>query len=260
MSWEGLRGTSVSYAPSPLETQRFGIPVARLTIQADVTDLEDVSAQITELMSASEADVVIARWPAHLTGCAAMIGGLVSGTIAADNLLYWETTPVDLLGRIDAVPGLETWAGGVGADELEDVFADSFADYRSHYSANPAFPPSKVLDGYLEWARTTVTTTPETVVTLARGGRPIGFATTILGGADGGTLEVELAGLVTSEQGGGRYYQLLRGVAQLAEARGMARIVISTQAGNIRVQRAWARAGFVPFAAFTTVHALRQTA
>ena len=39
--------------------------------------------------------------------------------------------------------------------------------------------------------------------------------------------------------------------------RGLPRVIISTQVSNVRVQRAWVRAGMKPFAAVTTLHVAR---
>ena len=71
-----------------------------------------------------------------------------------------------------------------------------------------------------------------------------------------GEAEILLAGLTSAAQGRGLYPLLLKAVGQQAMARGCPRVTISTQAHNIRVQRAWAKAGFRPFAAITTVHAM----
>ena len=57
-----------------------------------------------------------------------------------------------------------------------------------------------------------------------------------------------------SHRGRGVYAALLSSLLAGLSSQGHDRLVISTQAGNVPVQRLWARAGLLPFAAFTTVH------
>jgi len=256
MSWDSLAHADVHYAESELDTRRFGIHVSRLTVGNDVAMSPDLEAEVTEALAQSSSDVVVARWPARLTSLGGLVAGLGRRVIAADTLIYWDVSVSELMSRTAMGEDLETRVG-VAAEDLHSVLEDSFRDYPSHYSANPAFPRTQVLEGYLEWARRTVETRPDDTVTLLHSGRAIGLATCLVG-ADQAHLEIELAGLVTAAQGGGRYATLLRGVAGTAAARDIPTIVISTQASNVRVQRAWSRAGFAPFAAFTTVHLVRE--
>jgi GNAT superfamily N-acetyltransferase len=71
---------------------------------------------------------------------------------------------------------------------------------------------------------------------------------------DGQSLEVLLAGTAPNFQGRGVYRSLFAGVVARTAELGCLEVVISTQASNIGVQRAWAALGLRPFAAFTTVH------
>lgn len=252
MTWDGLSHGDVRLSESELDTRRFGMRVARLTVGEAAADAARVEAEVVAAVGESSSDVIVARWPARMTRVAGLVAGLGRRVIAADTLTYWDVPVADLTVRTAVGDGLDTRTG-VDGEDLDRVLADSFHDYPSHYSANPAFPPALVLEGYLEWAGRTLATRPEDVVTLLRSGRAIGLAT-CMQGEDASFLEIELAGLVAAEQGGGRYSTLLHGVGQLAQDRGITRVAISTQASNVRVQRSWARAGFAPFAAFTTVH------
>jgi hypothetical protein len=253
VSWDGLTHSEVRYGESELDTRRFGIDVARLTVGEGASGVE---ADVVAAVEGSSSRVIVARWPARMTGMGGLAASLDRRVIAADTLTYWDVSVADLLSRTTASSDLET-SSGVVDGELDSVLADSFEGYPSHYSANPAFPAGLVLEGYLEWAHRTLATRPDDVVVLRREGRAIGVATCAHGG-DGAFVEIELAGLVSAEQGGGRYATLLRGVGLLARERGASRVVISTQASNVRVQRAWSRAGFAPFAAFTTVHLVKD--
>jgi ribosomal protein S18 acetylase RimI-like enzyme len=138
---------------------------------------------------------------------------------------------------------------------VDAVVAASFAGYGNHYLANPLLDPAAALAGYQEWARLTVSAHPEDVLLLRRGGQVIGVATCHASPEDD-HLEILLAGLLPTAQGRGLYAHLLAGCATHARHRGLARLIISTQAHNVRVQRAWARAGLLPFGAVETVHCL----
>jgi hypothetical protein len=256
MSWDALGHGNVRCDDSEFDTRRFGIRVARLTIGDHARSGPEVEREVAAAVRQSRSDVMVARWPARMTRLAGLVAGLGRQVIAADTLMYWDVSAADLLRRTSPGDDVETCVGLAVAD-LDAVLADSFQDYPSHYSANPAFSPDLVLKGYLEWARRTLDDRPQDVVTLVRSGRAIGLAT-CLQGVDDTFVEIELAGLVSAEQGGGRYATLLHGVGLLAQERDIPRVVISTQASNIRVQRAWSRAGFAPFAAFTTVHLVKS--
>ena len=73
-----------------------------------------------------------------------------------------------------------------------------------------------------------------------------------------GTTEILLAGIIRAARGRRRYAHLLAGVEEAARAHGAERLVISTQAHNAGVQRAWARYGFEPVGSVHTVHAVRR--
>jgi len=131
--------------------------------------------------------------------------------------------------------------------------AQTFTDYGNHYSANPLFAAEQILAGYQDWARRAVA--EGTAIVLSQSGRDVAFAT--LSGI-GQTVEIELAGVAVDHQGTGIYPHLLAAVETEAVEQCAAEIVISTQAHNTKAQRAWARFGFLPTQAFTTVHVVRR--
>lgn len=252
MSAAGLLAPGVRYAASPVESRRFGREVARLTVGASDTSpgwRHEVAAAVT----GSSADVIITRWHSRDTAVAGLLAELGRRVIPADNLAYWEIATRDLVGETGGADA-ECRSGDLEADELDALVLDIFADYPSHYSANPLLSSELALAGYREWAERTRATSPDLVVSLRKGDEAIGVATCAI---EDGELDILLAGIATAHQGGGRYRSLLAGVAQLAARQRIERIVISTQVGNVNVQRAWARAGFVPFAVFATAHLVK---
>jgi len=258
VSWAELstQGPPV-LSTSPVEKERFGLTVDRLVVpeSSPATDRE-----VCEMVRESSADVVVARYPAARVRLFAELFGSGREALLADTLVYWRLHTG--AGRRDGfaasgragVEGRLT-AGPRALDEptLRTLVADMFAGYGNHYLADPLFDPQQALAGYQDWATRSAALVPPVV--LLRDDEPIALATVH---AEGGAMEIELAGVVTREQGRGRYAVLLAAVEDAAEREGCREVVISTQGHNTGVQRAWARFGFEPVATFLTVHLLRS--
>ncbi|MGJ3510083.1 GNAT family N-acetyltransferase [Enemella sp. A6] len=255
MSWAGLSGSGVTLSDSPYETNRFGRTFARIVVGHDAD--ESVAGELTSLIDGCEAEIIVVRYPAGLARLGAVLAKSGRGVLPADTLVYWEVPAADaeaagadgLTTSVDDTPSAETSA------VLRRVVEASFAGYGNHYTANPDLDPELALAGYLEWAARAYATNPRNVVLLRHRDEVVGAATLT---SDGDDLEIELAGLVPAAQGQGWYADLLTAVRAEAVKRGLGRVIISTQAANVRVQRAWARAGFKPFAAVNTCHLIRR--
>ena len=260
MSWAGLAGSGVTTGDSPAESRRFGMSVGRVLV-GDLTPPDAAAQALTDALDRAVEDLLVVRWPSAMVGLAGSVAASGRIILPADVLTYWEV-PTDVLA--DGVPaGADAFSVESGAEHLdagrawvEAVVRSSFAEYGNHYSANPALDPELALAGYLEWAVSSFQTHPADAMFLLDGSQPIGVAT-LSEDRTRGDLEVLLAGLVPGAQGRGTYAHLLRGVGLEARVRGLGRVIISTQAHNVRVQRAWARSGLRPFAAVTTAHAIR---
>lgn len=253
MSWAELIGAGQpALLASASEAARFGISVDRLVV-ADGTTVDD--AEVCALVAASDADLVVLRYPARRVRLFAALLPQGRDVLFADQLVYWRLK-VGAGRRPAPLPDLRTVspASGSGVERMVmDLVGEIFAGYGNHYLADPALDPAATLHGYQEWASRSAAA--KGAVTLHRRGDPIGLATTSL---EDDVLEIELAGVLSRHQGKGYYAHLLAGVEALAGARGATQLVISTQAHNTGVQRAWARYGFQPVVTFSTVHLLRR--
>lgn len=262
MSWDALQGSTVTHSASPLEGDRFGLTIGRVVVGQDASEAA-ASQQLAELLDTAAEELLIVRWPTRMVALGAAAAASQRSIIPADVLMYWEVPAAQLQPDPAALTerGLRT-AVPTGADAatrgaLEHVVRDSFRDYGNHYTANPRLDRELALVGYLDWATRSLEDDPEDVVLLMHRDEPVGVATLTVGNG-GDDLEILLAGLTGAVQGQRWYHHLLAGVGDQARARGCTRVIISTQAHNLRVQRAWARAGFRPFGAVTTVHAMRR--
>lgn len=262
MSWDALQGATVTRAGSTVESDRFGLTIGRVVV-GDECPEPQASQALGTVLEQSPEELLVVRWPTRLVALGAVAAASSRAIIPADVLTYWEVPVSDLqpepaaLARDDLRVDVPSEADDASRAALESVVRDSFTGYGNHYTANPRLDRDLALTGYLDWARRALDENPRDVVLLQHRDEPIGVATLTTGG-DGQDLEILLAGLTGSTQGQGWYRHLLAGVGDQARARGCSRVIISTQAHNIRVQRAWARSGFRPFGAVTTVHAMRR--
>lgn len=273
MSWDGLRGNGVTRADSPVESARFGVSMSRLTVGRDscaggrpgLGSEQSLAREVTDLLQADPADVVVVRYPAESLALAAAVARSGRQVLAAGSLTYWSAATGDITSPTP-VPGLEVDSLSRLPDEaervavVEVVVADSFSGYGNHYAANPLLDPDAALAGYQEWARRSALANPDDALVLLLDRRVVGLATLLDSEAPDAHVEVLLAGLTADAQGRGRYGTLFAGIVRAARARGRREVVISTQSHNVRVQRAWARLGLRPFAAVETVHAVRAGA
>jgi GNAT superfamily N-acetyltransferase len=175
--------------------------------------------------------------------------------LLADSLAYWRLAAGR--GR-RAEPQAELRVSPLAdPDEIEALVLTIFADYESHYLANPLFDPRVMPAGYAQWARGSAAGSCLALRLEVPGEEPrvVGLATVE---DDGPRTEILLAGVVPALQGRGLYAHLLQGVEDHALSRDAAEVVISTQGHHTRVQRAWARYGFEPARTFLTVHLVRD--
>lgn len=243
-------GWSLDYAP--LDSQRFSVRVARLVIRRGEVDVDALLRAVQD----DDSSVIVARYPAEQHWIARVLADSGRTLLPAGGLIYWaapvpaDSSPTPAVG-VDVVP-----VAAVTDDVralVEDLVREIFADYGTHYRVNPAFDPRGILDGYVEWALSCLDDPDCSILVVRDQGTAAGIATLA---ANGPQRDVQLAGIRPSHQGRGIYAALLDGCRQDARRHGAERLVISTQSHNTRVQRAWARAGWLPIDAFETVHLL----
>lgn len=258
MSWAALTRDGITIAKSSFESARFDCSVSRLVVGQRRERRAADELIVTRQLQESTDDLVICRWPGERAEFAAAAIRSSRVLLPADMLVYWEAPaadfdPAGLLGESPVSFHRATSATRDTADLLSTIISDSFAGYGNHYAANPCLDDGLALQGYIEWAQRVFAESPENVILMHDGEQPIGIATM---SRDGDDLEIELAGLVAKYQGQGLYGALLAAIRGHAMNSGCSRVIISTQTHNVRVQRAWVKAGFKPFATVATVHAM----
>lgn len=140
-------------------------------------------------------------------------------------------------------------------DAIVVVAADAFRGYTfSHYHADARLNPADCDAVYTSWTRALCLARSETSDVLVAGadGEVLGFATLRLNTPQEG--EGVLFGVAPAAQGLGIYRSFMLHGMEWCQAKSAARMVVSTQIGNLPVQRVWARLGFVPDSAYYTFH------
>jgi acyl dehydratase/GNAT superfamily N-acetyltransferase len=226
------------------ESERFGFNVARARLAEP--DFVALDAEVR----GSDVDLAIVRVPAGSEG----VGRLTDPTIHADTLVYYQVDLHDHAPRELRNGQLDFRAAtSDDAASLDVLVQETFADYTSHYHANPALDPADVLAGYEEWARGFIGPDGR-IVTLAFDGEDLaGFAAWELRGEE---AEGVLYGVSPLHAGRGLYGDLIRQTQREARAHGASRMIVSTQVHNYAVQKVWAREGFHMYQAWDTHHVL----
>jgi GNAT superfamily N-acetyltransferase len=257
VTWLDLLGAGVTAAPSPVESDRFGMSMARVVVGQEAV-WDDALHDDLVVACARDEDVLVVRWPSRLVECGAVLATSGRDVVPADTLVYWEA-PSAMLAESGQEPAdaPQVRRGVAAPPDLDDLVERVFAGYINHYTANPLLGRDLVLEGYVDWVRRTVRRDPGTLAVLVQHEQSVGVATWFVDPA-GDFVEILLAGLVPEARRRGWYALLLAEVGRAAAGVGSARVVISTQGSNVSVQRAWVRAGFVPFASVTTAHAVRR--
>jgi len=207
------------------------------------------------LIEASGLDVVIVRAGAEDIELAAALGTEAYISWQADTLLYF-TIAAESLSAGSEPDALVPMVSGDESD-ANALVGRIFADYRNHYSANPALSRLNVVAAYQDWTRAVLGTDTSAVFkSLGTSGAPAGLC--VMDISDESFDEILLAGIVPEERGHGSYPRMLHAVGARAQAANKESVVISTQAANLGVIRAWCRLGFLPTVAVNTIHVVRR--
>jgi hypothetical protein len=256
VSWRDLDRDDVVAAASQVESDRFGVSLARVTVGRRATEGDDTWHALAQACDRPE-DVLVVRWPSALVGCSSVLAASGRVVLPADTLTYWDTPATDLAAQPvapDTPPVVR--ADQVDPAELHAAVADVFAGYVNHYAANPLLDRRLALEGYVDWVARTLHAQPGAGAVLVDGDRVLGFGTWVMDPA-GEHCEFLLGGMRAESRGRGWYALLLVETARAALAAGVPTLLISTQGSNVGVQRAWARLGLRPRAEFTTAHLVR---
>lgn len=247
MLWDLIGpGAGWTLAPSPSETERFGVTVARLVVRGG--DPSDCLAAVSEC----DANVIIARYPSTMTDAASVLARTDRTVIDAGALVYYAGSARDTAAAaLSSGLGRQVHRHESLTPELAACLADAFADYPNHYGRNPLLQGVDSGACYVDWAYRTAASPDSITAAVWIDGTAAAVAVCARHGPD---VEVAIAGTARGYRRRGCYRMLMAGVAAMAHADGAERLLISTQAWNTDVQAAWMSLGMTPIDTFETVH------
>jgi predicted acetyltransferase len=233
---------------SDVDSQRFGINVFRATLNE--VDIENLKEQI----NADAIDLIILRLPSASKNQHSELHQLGFQVIHADTLVYYFCT---LNNEVTALRNELSF--DVISEEnnlvLNEIVPVIFKDYTSHYASNPMLDKEKTAEGYIEWAKSYVTTAnPNRISWLVKNGSEIiGFATCSFN-QEKNECEGVLYGVMPEASGKGVYTDIIRFTQSYFKNLGFKTMWVSTQIQNYSVQKAWIKESFQLKKAFDTYH------
>ncbi|MCC2547675.1 hypothetical protein LJY25_14565 [Hymenobacter sp. BT175] len=232
---------------SKLESDRFNMRIIRGSITK--IDPQELLRNIVD----EQADVAIIRLPTSQQHQLSQLSVLPFPVIVADTIVVSDRDlrdfPAQPLRNTQIEVRIGTLADTPVLKELIDL---TFTDYRTHYNSNPLFDPKLVLDGYKEWAMSTLEPGDGRVCVLFYiDGQPVAYATIELTGTYG---EGIIYGARPNVPYKNLYADLVEYTMQYFWDHGLKKARGVTQVQNHGVQRVWARTGFLPQRSYCTVH------
>lgn len=237
----------MSLVINDLETRRFGVIAAHLTDSMAAIDA------VNDAAHALNVRMVTARVAAnHL----ARVHELeADGYRLMDTLVYYSRGLGDLPAEPASTGPLSIrLATPEDAPAVASVAQAAFRAYFGHYHADPRLDDAAADAAYVEWAQVGVArqTTERPVLVATEGKCVIGFLTMRHNSEE--VCEIVLNAVHPEMQSRGVYSHLVARSLEEARSVGAERIIVSTQIANARVQRVWARNGFVFDRALYTFH------
>jgi len=134
---------------------------------------------------------------------------------------------------------------------LDSIVEKVFEGYPSHYSANPRLRGFRILDGYKEWARSSVSEPSGTCFFWLKDRKLIGLATSSFSPT---TCEISLAGLLPEHRKAGYLWHVGREVVEAVVKKNAPTTVTSVLVQNKPMHTVLSQLGFVADYSFYTVH------
>jgi hypothetical protein len=263
MSWTEFVTPEVKLAESESESKTFGFPVARLSIGAGAS-LDATNFKRTLADALANYKLIIARWESTNQTVPGILGQAAKTAnfelIPCPTLIYWG---IDLDGQANqpqAVTPADEPKVKVTKDitTLDSLIAKTFRDYPSHYAFNPYLPKNTTELAYRDWVKVlSLDAEAQCRVIYSANDTPTGIG--ISKQLTSEVVEVLIAGIAEAHQNRGLYPILLTELIRSARNNNSQRLVISTQANNVAVQRVWARVGLHPILSVENCHLISGT-
>jgi len=239
-------GTEETIAFSEIDSERFGVRVARAQVEG-----KNLS-QIIDFCVAEQIKLLIARCATKELRTIQEMECL--GFLLMDTLVYYS---FDLTKRTIPDDAPRAHVRKLMRDDtaqVETVAAAAFKGYYGHYHADSRLDQRKCDEGYVSWAVRSCTSkqVANEVLVAEIDKKIVGFLTLRLNSPK--EMEGLLFGVAPEGQGIGVGRALMVNGLKLCKKRQAKRMVISTQVTNVAVQKVWCRVGFEPAHSYYTLH------
>lgn len=248
MNWLNFTSDSVMVSQGIAESKRFGFTIVNFKCGARLRDIQVLS----DAIAASDFDLAVVRYPSGKIEFAEIIEPNKYRVVLTDPTVYWKNKKSLVHESTDDQFQLSE-VTSTDISSVEHVVDSAFNDYQSHWQFNPRTKDIEMSEAYSEWVVNSIENPSIHVFLMSDTGAagPIGIAMVQI---EGNVLEIMLAGIVKERQGQALYGRLLTHLTNFGSARGVDQVVISTQASNINVQKAWITQGWVPSMTIHTLH------
>lgn len=252
-----LRDSCAALEDSVVESARFGLQVARITVPMSA-DVSTTLPWLRETLVEATHDLVVLRYPARHTTWFASLLATGYDVLHADSLIYF-TRPLDSsLARPETAlstrtgPWTATWDSEIDPTALRALISATFSTFSNHYSANPLIDPTQALAGYQEWV--TDSLDHDRVLCVSDEVGPAAFLTW---SDHGPVCQFKLGGVHPRAQGSGLFSQVLLFAAHAGLRAGCREVDSPTQAHNLRQLAVSWKIGLRAAGACNTLHLVR---
>lgn len=234
---------------SPIETQRLSYNIYRAKDQQ--LDIEKINLFVNQHQNA----ILIYRVPVQEQDKLHLLNKYKIQYLVADTLVYYSKdlnlhTHKNLKNNLKFVN-----ADSNHLDVLKELASSIFKDYKNHYSSNPFLKKEDILDGFVEWAISFITTPNENkkCFIIFKENSPVAFSNYYLY-PDNNSVEGVLNGVHPNFSGKGIYRDFIIYGLNFFKNLGYGELFTSTQIQNLLVQRVWNQENFLIKEAYLTFH------
>jgi ribosomal protein S18 acetylase RimI-like enzyme len=231
------------------DSNRFDINIHRANIETINQN------EIYQYIYSNKVDLLILRTPVGNKPEQFLLQKVGYQVLHVDTLVYYfsalnKTTNLTLRNRLDFVQ-----ISDQNVNILNEIVPEIFSDYKNHYFSNPRLDKTKILEGYIEWAKSYVSNKENDKISWVANlnGVCVGFATCTFND-EKKECEGILYGVLPKYSGKGIYTDLIKFTQEYFKNKDFIIMWVSTQIQNFAVQKTWLNQSFILKKAFDTYH------
>ena len=210
--------------------------------------------EIRKMIINNNIDLLILRLPSLNKFKYHTISKIGFDYLHADSLVYYTSNLTDI--QPSKIKNSLEFIIVNKSDEsvFDKIIPIIFDNYQNHYFSNPLLNQEKIIEGYIEWAKSYINKDNKRIAWFVKSkGAVAGFATCSFD-PESLTCEGVLYGVMPEFSGHGIYSDLIRFTQNYFKDFGYKKMLVSTQLQNYAVQKVWLREGFYLTDSYETYH------